>query len=262
MSVTPVKLFFTLPPQGEFDSYEIEVRELSSPQDKGTVIGTFRINPDLDYIEINRATSEYSWFKLTILDRKGKKLESKSAILGEKTSVKINQIRESIKDTSKTAPAFSDDELMNKMRLAAMRLNNIHNLSSIPDKFWPIIELLVRIDVCNVLAFDYAKYLKLEIPGGPSLSREELYEHYINVADSLQKYYGHIKKDSGREIDKAGDGDGANISAIQVSNATRLSYETGCIEEDLTPVSWFNYLSPLQIRNINKELKLNRNLTV
>ena len=236
MSLNPARLFFTLPAQADFDSYQIEIKELSSPSDKGVVIDTIRINPSLDYVEVNNITSEYSWFKLTILNREGERREAKNAILSEKTSLKITEIRKSVKDTNSTDPAFSDNELLNKMRLAAMRLNNIRNLSSIHDKFWPIVELLVRIDICNVLAYDYAKYLKLEIPGGSSLSRDELYQHYIDVANSLQRYYENIKKDSESELSSAGDGE--VLDSVQISNLTRLSYETGFVEDSLEPVAF------------------------
>lgn len=264
--INPARLFFDLPPSVEdtedaeaFDSFEIEIFELDSPQSIGTSIDTVRINPHKDYVETDKIVSEFSWFKLVIKNEAGdKKLEANVPILSERTQLRVNQIREAVRDTNRSDPAFSDNELMQKMRLAGMRLNNIRNLSSVGEKFWPIIELLVRIDVCNVLSFDYAKYLRLEIPGGPSLARDELYTHYINVCESLNKYYEDIKKDAVGEISNAGDG--VSEGDITVSTMTRLSYETGLIERNLEPSIWFVFISPLKLTNITRFLTQNRTL--
>ena len=147
-------------------------------------------------------------------------LKSSESVLGERAYTKIQSVRDAINDTA-SIPAFTNSELMYKMRLAAMRLNGVQNLSSIQEKYWPIVELLVRIDICNVLAFDYAKYTRLEIPGGPSLEKDELYQHYIEVAKSLEEYYSKIKIDTNRQLAEAGDGAGDDV---RVTTARRDTY--------------------------------------
>lgn len=244
MGLNTVRIFYDLPDKADFDSHSIEVYELASPKDVGTLIDTVRVTPGVDYIETEEATSQYSWFKLRIKNADSTAFSDALPVLGEKAFEKIYSIREAVNDTNLENPAFSDVEIMNKIRLSAMRLNAIKNISSIAERFWPIIELLVRIDICNVLAFDFAKYLKLEIPGGPTLSKDELYKHYIEVAKALEEYYSKIKADAEGEISGAGDGD-TSIGAVTVSDATRMSYETGLEETSLDPVQ---ILDPMQGR--------------
>ena len=102
--INPARLFFDLPPLNDadadnkdsdvsaFDSYEIEVSELSSPQDSpGTVIDTVRITPGQDWIETALISSEFSWFLLTIKNEAGDAtLVSKVPQLSEKTFLKIS----------------------------------------------------------------------------------------------------------------------------------------------------------------------------
>ena len=227
-----IRLYYALPATVDFDSYAIRVYELNSPQAEGTLIDTIIINPLVSYVETENAVSEFSWFKLEIINQdESETLLAEDPILGEVAAGRVVRVREAIKDTKRGDPAFSDQELVEKLRFAAMRLNNIKNLSTIEEKFWPIIELLARIEICSILAFDFAKYIKLEIPGGPTLAKDELYTHYIRVMEQLQKYYDNIKDDISAELDEAGDGDkGSNI---HVSTMTRLSMETGMVEDEL-----------------------------
>jgi hypothetical protein len=227
-----IKLHYTLPAPADFDSYAIRVYELNSPQEEGTLIDTIIINPLVSYIETENAVSEFSWFKLEVVNQdESATLLSEDPILGEVAHGRVVKLREAIKDTKRGDPAFSDQELVEKLRFSAMRLNNIKNLSTIEEKYWPIIELLARIDICSILAFDYAKYIKLEIPGGPTLAKDELYTHYMRVMEQLQKYYDNIKDDISAELEEAGDGDKG--STIHVSTMSRLSFETGAVEEDI-----------------------------
>lgn len=232
VTATSVRLFFELPPAEDFDSYWIKIYESDSPQDPGTLIDKIRITPELDYVDTEQAGSSFSWFVLEIANEdESSSVKSSEPVLGERAYTKIQSIRDSVNDTGVT-PAFTDTELMYKMRLAAMRLNGVQNLTSIQEKYWPIIELLVRIDICNVLAFDYAKYTRLEIPGGPSLEKDELYQHYIEVAKSLEEYYSKIKIDTNRQLAEAGDGAGDDV---RVTTAKRDSYQSGLEETTLEP---------------------------
>ena len=226
------KLYYDLSLAGEFDSYAINVFELSSTQDTGILIETVVINPLVNFIEINNAVSRFSWFKLQIVNQDASaELDTEDLVLAEEAFGRVVKIREAIKDTKRVDPAFSDQELLEKMRLAAMRLNNIHNLDTVHDRFWPVIELLVRIDICSVLAFDYAKYMRLEIPGGPVLMRDELYTHYIRLMKSLEEYFKALKTGIGGEMGEAGDGE--TVSGVGVSTMSRISLETGAEEKGL-----------------------------
>jgi len=171
----------------------VNIYECSSPEDVGELIDTVGLKAGVDYVESTLANDPFNWFKLSILDSNSAPIfESEVPILAEFAQDKIDYIRREIKDTNVNEPAFSDAEIIDKIRLAALRYNKIRNLSEVPENVWPIISVLVRIDVCYVLAYDYAKYLRLEIPGGAALSKDELYSHYLNVAEKLEVYYNNI----------------------------------------------------------------------
>jgi len=226
-----VRLFFELPEDfDELKAIAVRVYECATPGETGVIRDTVTLKAGLDYIDAT-VNDQYSWFKLALISLEGVELtEPSEPILCEVASQKLALIRAAIKDTG-NEPAFSDDELIQKMRLAAARLNGTKNLSIIPDRYWPLIELLVRLDICHVLAFDYAKYQKLEIPGGASLSRDELYKHYIEAAQQLERYFQSVKDDLLNASDNLDD---ETLKGVTASTMTRHSYATGYDEEDIT----------------------------
>jgi hypothetical protein len=233
----PVRFYFDVPKPEDFDAHSIRIYELSSLQDTGQLIDTVRIKAGQDYIETASHTDAFSFFRLQLINADGSATLDSDVIFAEDANLRLMHLREAIKDTNQEDPGFSDDELVKKMRLAALRMNNVKNLSSIQERFWPILELLVRIDICHVLAFDFAKYQKLEIPGGPSFTKDELYDHYIRVADQLTKYYDQIKAEALGPMEHIGDGE--DESPIAVSDMQRMSYVTGMTEKSLEPAFWY-----------------------
>lgn len=248
--MNPVRFYFDVPKPEDFDAHSIQVYELASLQDAGTLVDTVRIRAGQDYIETDKHTDAFSFFRLKLINADATAEMDSGVVLGEEADKRVLSLREAIKDTNREDPGFDDDTLINKMRLAALRINNIRNLMSIPDRFWPIVELLVRIDICHILAFDFAKYQKLEIPGGPTYSKDELYDHYIRVADQLQKYYNEIKADAAGPMDNAGDGQVQ--SQINVSDMTRTSYVTGMEEKSLEAAYWFYNVSQNRLDEIRR----------
>jgi hypothetical protein len=188
-----IRLYIDLESLAGSDYKFAEIYECTSPDDEGTLIETVEIKAGADYITSASAVDPYSWFKIGILDGAEAPLfDADKAVLAEIAQEKIIYVRGEIKDTNLSNPAFSDDELVAKMRLAALRFNKIRNLADIPENVWPIIIILIRIDTCHVLAYDYAKYVRLEVPGGPALSKDQLYTHYLEVAKGLEEYYDKI----------------------------------------------------------------------
>lgn len=188
-----IRLYIDLESLAGSDYKFAEIYECASPDDTGTLIDTVEIKAGVDYIQSTLASDSYSWFKLNILDGAEVEIfEGDQPILAEVAQEKVIYIRREIKDTNLSDPAFKDNEIIDKMRLAALRFNKVRNLAEIPENVWPVISLLVRIDVCYVLAYDFAKYTRLEIPGGAGLSKDQLYAHYLEVAKSLEEYYEKI----------------------------------------------------------------------
>lgn len=225
----PLRLYFDLSVIKDMDSHSIRVYECESVEADGTVIATVKLKAGLDYIEVTTYTDPFNWFRLEILDSNGASLIlADSTILAENAYNKVTAIREAIKDTNSANPAFTSDDLISKIRMASIRLNNYRNIDSVPDSLWPVLIILVRIDICYVLAYDYAKYQRLEIPGGATFSRDELYKHYLELAKQLEEYYERIKVDLTDDVDL-----GIGTAGVNVSEMSRDSYETGMEEADL-----------------------------
>lgn len=219
-----LRVYIDLDSIKEIDSSAIEVLQCESPEDTGTAIETVKLKAGVDYVEFSSATDPFAWFKLNVLDPGGGViLESDEPVLAEYAQDKINFIRKELKDTAEVDPAFSDPDLISRIRMSALRYNKIRNLNEVPESVWSIITILVKIDCAYTLAYDFAKYMKLEIPGGAALSKDELYKHYIEVANALESYYTKIKdeltKKGSEDIGNDGDVIKVHISDMELDRS-------------------------------------------
>ena len=224
----PIRLYFDLEVIESMDSHAMRIYETESVEGEGVLIDVVRIKAGIDFVEVTNYSDTFNWFRLEVLDPFGESLGiSDRSILAECTENKILTIREAMRDTNPEDPAFSDDDLLIKMRMGARRLGSgYRNLSDVPENMWGLIIILVRIDLCYVLAFDFAKYQRLEIPGGASLHRDQLYKHYLDIAKQLEDYYRRFMGDINSEMD-------LSAHTVEVSDMERDSYETGFTESNL-----------------------------
>lgn len=210
--MSEVRVYFDLESIEGLDYHSVAIYECESPDDTGVLIDTIKIRAGDDFVDSLLATDPFSWFKVIVLDPLGEEvLPISSAVLAEATQNILLDIRTELKDT-REHPAFSDSELIRKMRLGVLRFNAKTTIANIASNIWSIIVILVRIDCCLVLAYDYARYLRLEIPGGAALSKDQLYTHYLQVATQLESYYQAIKKDLDKNMLEPTDDDGSVIS--------------------------------------------------
>lgn len=251
MITASVRFYFELPEE-EADYASIDVYEFTSMGGVGSRITTLPVSIEAgkDFIDIpsSYVSDAFDWFKLKLVDSSRNEIFDTDFVLCEDTETKVQLIRSAVKDTG-DSPAFSDEELISKVRMAGYRFKNLKSLSDLDEREWPIIEILVRIDICHVLAFDYAKYQRLEVPGGTALSKDDLYNHYIAVATKLESYYEKITAEIAIS---AGDEE----ETIHVSNLTRDSYATGMEETELGTIqgSYWNA--------VDYYYKLSRDLTI
>ena len=227
-----IRVYIDLESLEGYDYKSVEIYECESPDDDGTLIDTVEIKAGVDYVSSTLAVDPFSWFKLAILDGVGATiLESDVPVLAEVAQDRLQYIRQELKDTNETNPAFRDEELIEKIRLAALRFNKIRNLSEVPENIWPIITILVRIDTCYVLAYDYARYVRLEIPGGAALSKDALYTHYLEVAQKLEDYYDKIMSSLTRKGTQEVDDDSAD-GFLNVNVSSMIYDRSECIDEE------------------------------
>lgn len=182
---------------------------------------------DVNYIEVNAYKDPSNWFQLSFKDPDGKVLATSEPLVSEVTGGIIDIIRADLGDTNLDSPAFTDAEYMQKIRLAMRRYRGERNLTFIEEEDYTVIALLTRIDICNIIAFDHAKYYALQAPEA-QLDKSQVMNHYLEVARALEEYWNRLKVDLG--LDSGGrnsDNIISELPAPQVATATRMSFRAG-----------------------------------
>lgn len=145
--------------------------------------------------------------------------ELSSSLLGDNISDLILAVREALHDTSFTSPAFTDDELIRKIKEATRRFTGSEGTVLIEEYKISVIILLVRASCCFDLAYDTSRYYHLELPDGIKMFRGEIPEHYMKLATALEKQYKQLTEDLGEE-----DGTVMGTPVMEVIQNTRHSY--------------------------------------
>ena len=186
----------------------------------GTITGDQIIAATVDYttgllagtlatIDLGALTADYRHFTEYQVES-----DLSDPVLAENIATIIEQVRVAIKDTSEDAPAFTDDELILKVREAIKRFTG-ENSSVITHEYQlSVIILLVRISCAYDLAYNTARYYHLELPDNLRLFRGEITEHYLNVAKALEGQYKRLTEDLGE----------GGSRAFEVVDCTKKSY--------------------------------------
>jgi hypothetical protein len=141
------------------------------------------------------------------------------AILAENLATILTEVRIAIQDTDEDDPAFSDDELIRKVKEGIRRFTGVPNIVITEEFQLSIIILLVRISCCYDLAYHTARYYHLELPDGIRMFRGEIPKHYMELAKALERQYAQLVEDIGNE-----DGTVLGIPTFEVVDCTRKSY--------------------------------------
>lgn len=159
-----------------------------------------------------------------------KESELSDALLGDNTAVVITSVRQALNDTDLTNPAFTDDELILKIKEAIRRFKGVESKVMVFESELSVIILLVRISCCYSLAYDNARVYRLELPDDLKLFRGEITEHYLAIAKGLENHYKQLLDDWGGSGEE---GQLTGTPAMEVVQCTKQSYfSTSRIHKD------------------------------
>jgi hypothetical protein len=124
-------------------------------------------------------------------------------------------------------PAWTDLEYMQSIRFALKQHKGTTNLSQINEEDWLPLQLLVRSHFSNIIAYDHAKYYRLQVATA-SMDKSEIQRNYQSYAQEADRAYAQIS--NRLNLDSGGYGtDGVinQMPAPNVTEITRLSRTTG-----------------------------------
>ena len=158
-------------------------------------------NPTLNYIVVD-APRDTDWFKVSWIDTLGTESDLSDPFLCELTASFITKAATALHDTNResdTTVAFTDEEYIRKLRQAIRKLFQRDNLplSELTESEFEAALISVRQSCCYDLAYDTAKYYKLQLPEGMVLERNQVPEHYISLAKALGQYFDDTRDDMG-----------------------------------------------------------------
>lgn len=210
------------------DIHSVKVLEGLSLNGTYSEIETLKIDArQTNFVSVSQYQSPANWFKLVFVDPDGAELATTDPLVAEEIGTIVDDVRAEIGDTDSDNPAFSDDEYLRRVRLAMRRYKGEKNLSYIEEQDIPVIALLVRADICRVIAYDHAKYYALAAATA-QLDKWQIGEHYLRVAQELEAYWDRLKVDLGLSSGGVNnDGIITEMPAINVATATRYSKSVG-----------------------------------
>ena len=154
-------------------------------------------NPQVSYVETENATDETQWFKLSYVDSDALESELSEAFLGEKIDQLIEDVALALGDLNReeeSTMAFTDSEYLKKIKEAVRLHTGSKKIDGLEEADISLLIILVRISCCYDLAYDNAKYTKLSLPDGISLSKGDRVDQYLKIAAQLEARYEKIKK--------------------------------------------------------------------
>lgn len=237
-------------PETRQDLKFIRVSESDSFDGTYTVIDTVQINFGELYIYSDGASDDYlyRWYKLEFISDPnavnpdtGLPVEAPhiygttDAVVPETVACIVDDIREWLGDTDLTNPAWPDKHYVHTIRFAIKQHKGEKNLTFIGDEDTVPIQILVRQEYALAIAYDHAKYYKLEAPAA-TLDKSQIMTHYLEMVKALDEHYREIS----RRLNLDGGGyDDRNIitqlPAPNVVDAIRFSRTTGTRVKGIFP---------------------------
>ena len=162
-----------------------------------TITGVFSVvdiipfNPNLSYVDVS---ADFYYYRLEFYNGTALVI-STTASLAEDSANIVVKVRIDLGDISETDPAFGDDELVDKIKAATVRVTGSESLGSLTAFQLAQVQNLVMIDCCYNLAYDNARFTKISLPDGISLDKGERVKHYLNIAKQLENAYRMANQD-------------------------------------------------------------------
>jgi hypothetical protein len=187
----------------DFDVKKVVLYEAESSEGTYKEIDRIPVNKGTEFVETLLATDLGYWFKFRFITSKFEYSEYSEPLLCERAEGLIDVVREEMKDTA-VNPVFADTVYIRKLRGAAYQHNGAVNLSTIKEHEWEFVLMLMKASVARDLAKDNSKYHALALPGGLSLEKGQITEHYLNLAKSYEQAYQSARKNI-REVNSISD---------------------------------------------------------
>lgn len=187
----------------DYEHINLDIAEffvLESPSKGGAYVtlGTYDFNPHQNFILVENEVSRYDWFKICYVDSKGIISEPSDPILGEDIIRIILIVAQALGDLNRvdvSRVAFTDEEYILKIKEAIRRYKGSEGNHNLMESDLSIVALLVRISCCYDLAYDNARFYRMDFPEGLDLYKGDVTQHYINLAESLERQYKNIMGD-------------------------------------------------------------------
>lgn len=208
-------------PPVKLDIASFKVYQSTTKNGAYSPIGQIKYDPTKDFIEVEEG-DPLAWYKLSYITSAAVESELSEPLLGQDVASLIDVVAESLGDVNRTDDstcAFSDDEYIRKIKAALRRYKKSERISCFLESEWEPLLMLVKISCCYDLAYDNAKFFHIELPEGLKFFKGERTEHYIKLAESLEKAYARLVADVGNE-----DGTSANVATFDVVQCKKKSY--------------------------------------
>lgn len=179
------------------DIHSIRIQESSSVADGFTTIDTVKFQHGQNYVGTHKASDDYAnrFYRLEFISDPSvddpttiRTYLRTEPILPEELATIVDDIRDWLGDTDINNPAFSDTEYLQAIKFALRQWRGDRNIAKIEDQDKYPIQLLVREQFANILAYDHAKYYELSTPTH-KLNKWEIGAHFIEVAENYRKQF-------------------------------------------------------------------------
>ncbi len=199
---------------------QINIYEGASNTGPFVKIDTIPFNPGLEYAETEFGTSDFYWYKLSLVDTAGVESELTDPVICDRTDEMLSKLYRSLDDLNRDNPAFTDSEYLIKLRHAANRVRKTEKLVQIKERDLELMLMVVKASCCRDLAYDNARYTKITLPDGISLDKGERVDHYLRLAKQLEDLIKQL-------LEERIDDDGfLNMAEVNVVQFERPSYFT------------------------------------
>jgi hypothetical protein len=200
------------------DITEFFVLESSSKGGAYVTLGTYDYITHQDFIQVDDETSKYDWFKLCYVDSNGVISEPSDPMLGEDIVRIILIVAQALGDINRddvSKVAFTDEEYILKIKEAIRRYKGSDGNHNLMESDLSIVALLVRMSCCYDLAYDNARFYRMDFPEGLDLYKGDVTGHYLKLAESLERQYKNIMGDW--------DDDNQAVKIIQTTKTSHFS---------------------------------------
>ena len=184
------------------------IQSYGSYSQKGTPVLFIKeeYNAQRDFTEFeNDLAGTYNWFFITYIDKNGRESAFSNPVLRDDIASIVDSVRESLNDVNQNDPAFKDEEYWLKIREANRRIRGTETIAGLKDSDISILMILVKGSCAQDLAYDSAKYTKIQLPEGLILNKGDRVNYYLKIAEACERQFnsimGTLKNESGALFD-------------------------------------------------------------